>query len=107
MIPEIKKPDWAGKIERFESFEGSGFVSWKQQRERVLKRDGYVCRKCGDFDRRILVAHHTSYKEKSGSLEELDLLITLCQSCHNLFHRDHIYDGISKKHKLRSLWRKK
>ena len=98
----MKKPDWVGKIDRYSIEEGEIYVSWKEQRKKVFTRDEHRCKKCGESDRRLLVAHHTSYREKEGSLEEFDLLITLCNLCHNKFHKEHLYDSIKKKHILKS-----
>ena len=58
---------------------------WKSIKRRVLKRDGKVCQLCTGPGG---VVHHRSY-----DLEVLEgnadyLLITLCEGCHELVHKD-------------------
>ena len=62
---------------------------WKRFRERVLKRDGYACTKCGARGV-ILNAHHTYYfKGRYHAWEyPLDALVTLCEDCHNAIHNE-------------------
>lgn len=56
-----------------------------RNRDKVLERDGYKCSICNSIDR--LHVHH---KDRSGSTKtpnnEMDNLITLCNSCHMLIH---------------------
>ena len=56
---------------------------WDAVRQKVLKRDGYKCRLCGDDDE--LHVHHLTY-ENWGNEKKKDLT-TLCKEHHKLFHR--------------------
>ena len=62
---------------------------WKRFRSRVLKRDGYMCTKCGAKGV-ILHAHHTYYfKGRCHAWEyPLEALVTLCEDCHNAIHNE-------------------
>ena len=56
---------------------------WKEVKEKIHKRDDYKCRLCNSDE--DLHVHHRSY-EFLGN-ENLDDLITLCRSCHYIFHK--------------------
>jgi 5-methylcytosine-specific restriction endonuclease McrA len=58
------------------------------KRQEVLKRDGYMCQKCGCSDLEQLVVHHRdgSGRGKTVHNNGLDNLITLCRSCHASEH---------------------
>ena len=88
----MKKPQWVGKIERYDE----PTPDWNEQRKKVFKRDRHKCKWCKSEER--LVVHHKSYREVPGSDEELKHLITLCENCHNEFHKTHKYDRIEKRH---------
>ena len=53
-------------------------------RERVLERDGYLCRGCGASGRnkRSIAVHH-----RRPGRSRLDLMISLCPACHAKIHR--------------------
>jgi 5-methylcytosine-specific restriction endonuclease McrA len=61
---------------------------WKELSNRVKERDGFKCQTCGRAGPQLNV-HHIHYDsadaENPGS-ENAEDLITLCQSCHVLFH---------------------
>ena len=62
---------------------------WESTRTKVLERDNYTCQHCGLEDRSInmsLVVHHIVPYETCLS-DELDNLLTLCQSCHFKAHQ--------------------
>lgn len=55
---------------------------WSDRRERVLRRDGYRCRKCGARGTQsggsaTLHVHHVD-----GASPDLSNLVTLCAACH-------------------------
>ena len=56
---------------------------WDEVRKKVLKRDGYKCKLCGDDEE--LHVHHITY-ENWGKEKKKDLT-TLCKEHHKLFHR--------------------
>ena len=51
---------------------------WKKRRTRILIRDGYQCRICGNANE--LQIHHVRY-DNIGAEKALDLT-TLCERCH-------------------------
>lgn len=53
-------------------------------KQEVLKRDNYICQKCGykDSDGNELEAHHINPKFAEGQ-DSLNNLITLCSICHH------------------------
>lgn len=63
-------------------------------RRAVLQRDGYQCRECGwdhdmwnPSDPRHLEAHHKKHHAKGGENDEGNL-ITLCNICHDVVHKE-------------------
>lgn len=59
---------------------------WSDVRERILARDEYVCQMCGS--EKSLVVHHKTYKHHKKEAEHLEDLVTLCNACHNEWHRE-------------------
>lgn len=58
--------------------------AWFDIRERVLKRDGYVCRGC--LSEKATEVHHATYAHFT---EEFAFeLLSLCRGCHERFHAD-------------------
>jgi RNA-directed DNA polymerase len=55
-------------------------VKWQEIRRRVLQRDEYRCSMCGKTNV-PLNAHHEVARQNGGT-DEMDNLITLCQTCH-------------------------
>lgn len=56
---------------------------WQAKRLRVMERDKFSCRSCGDASKTLHV-HHRSY-EKGGRIwdtKDSDL-VTLCEECHD------------------------
>lgn len=56
--------------------------AWQEMRQKVFRRDGFVCVACGES--KNLNVHHITY-ERLGA-EELSDLVTLCQRCHENVH---------------------
>lgn len=54
---------------------------WKDLRKRILHRDGYVCRECGDV-LYLQVHHKKSFLEDWSVALDPNNLITLCRQCH-------------------------
>ena len=52
---------------------------WKEKRERVWRRDGYMCTACGNAP--ATQVHHLSYKY--GRHTPLFLLKSVCTPCHD------------------------
>ena len=56
-----------------------GTQRWKDQRLRVLKRDGYICQYCGSDATQV--DHVISRKDGGG--HELDNLVACCAPCNS------------------------
>ena len=56
---------------------------WTKLREECLKRDSFICQKCGSPHN--IVVHHLKYPGIWGE-EELKDLVTLCSDCHDKVH---------------------
>ena len=55
---------------------------WKKVREKVMKRDGGICQKCGEH-RGTMIVDHIKELRDGGNALNADNLEVLCQSCHN------------------------
>lgn len=53
---------------------------WQKKRLEVFQRDGFSCNHCGNTQRTLHV-HHISYSKEPWDTH-LDMLTTLCDSCH-------------------------
>lgn len=63
--------------------------AWKRKRKAILKRDGYVCRKCKRYGRRreATTVHHIKHLDEYPELALVPSnLISLCSDCHNKAH---------------------
>jgi hypothetical protein len=56
---------------------------WDKKRKARLKRDGYMCQKCGEKNKPLDV-HHVTY-DRFGK-ERIGDLISLCRKCHDKEH---------------------
>ncbi len=63
---------------------------WAAKREQVLERDARRCRACNSPEK--LEVHHRTYARLEH--EDLNDLTTLCESCHEHFHRKMKQDEI-------------
>src|SRR5438105_12217028 len=63
---------------------------WDEKRESVLDRDDYRCRLCNSDEK--LQIHHRTYIRRGN--EDLNDLTTLCESCHEHFHKKQSHDDI-------------
>lgn len=55
---------------------------WKWAREKILKRDKYICQSCHS---KATCVHHITY-DRLGQESSLDL-ISLCENCHKKIHK--------------------
>ena len=62
--------------------ETPGYFAW---RNRVLKRDGFTCVKCGSHEN-LQVHHLWGYKENPELAIVDDNGVTLCKHCHEQYH---------------------
>jgi N6-L-threonylcarbamoyladenine synthase len=83
-IQKIKNPD----VEGAEYQQGPQMGFWNS-REYVLFRDQYKCQHCrGKSKDKILNVHHVETRKTGG--DSPDNLITLCETCHKIIHRDNL-----------------
>ena len=71
---------------------------WQQKRLRILERDDWQCKSCGDRDKTLNV-HHIFYDKGKNPWEyDDDILITWCEACHSARHKlqKQILKGISE-----------
>lgn len=64
-------------------------TKWKGKRERILKRDEYLCRECKRYGKSVAAStvHHVITLEKQPDLKySSDNLISLCSKCHDKMH---------------------
>ena len=54
---------------------------WQKKRLKILERDEFMCRHCGDNNNTLHV-HHIGYSKGDPWETKDDLLITLCSVCH-------------------------
>lgn len=96
----IKHPDKARAWQRkaTDSLEFSG------NRTKALKRDNYTCQVCTAPNVKLHV-HHIDGKgsttDKAHRNNDIDNLITLCDSCHMTVHNIHRWHGVSLREALR------
>ena len=71
-----------------------GYSRWIKE---VYKRDNYTCQCCGDNKGHNLNAHHLkSYHWDKEHRTDIKNGITLCESCHKLFHKLYGYKNNTK-----------
>lgn len=64
-------------------------TKWKAKRERILKRDEYICRECKRYGRTTgaTTVHHVYPLEQRPELKlNTNNLISLCSKCHDKMH---------------------
>lgn len=72
---------------------------WKRKRERILRRDEYLCRECKRYGRTTAATtvHHIQPLEQRPELALVSRnLISLCDGCHNAMH-DRESGGLTEK----------
>jgi len=71
--------------------EPSRGFDWKKMRLLALKRDGHKCQRCGKEAPQVRVIVHHKDPYKIGKSNSLDILITLCRSCHMIVEPFYLY----------------
>ncbi|MGN1048829.1 MAG: HNH endonuclease [Eubacteriales bacterium] len=70
-------------------------VKWNRKREKILRRDKYLCVECRRYGRkdkngkpiRATIVHHIKPRETNPELSLIDSnLESLCAACHNKKH---------------------
>lgn len=62
---------------------------WRDLRERVLRRDEYMCQECKRFGKteQAVIVHHIFESDKRPDLfYSTDNLVSLCKKCHENMH---------------------
>lgn len=64
-------------------------IRWRIKRKRIILRDDKKCTVCGSKNK--LVVHHTFYYNDYREPWHYpdSSLLTLCEDCHNKYHREH------------------
>jgi len=64
-------------------------TKWKGKRERILKRDEYLCKECKRYGKSVVAntVHHVIPLEQRQDLKySSNNLISLCRKCHDKMH---------------------
>lgn len=71
-------------------FQSYQTAEWQRVKNKVLERDNYTCKICGE-SHGLMQVHHISYKRCNGKAYNAQLgdMITLCENCHNHDDGDH------------------
>lgn len=75
---------------------------WQKMRLKIMERDEYACRQCGDSENTLNV-HHCYYDDKEPWDYESSSLLTLCEDCHKSqtesikFDKKHVINTLSSK----------
>lgn len=94
-LQKIKNPEISGK--GYQEGEQLGF--WNV-REYILARDGHKCQYCkGKSKDPVLNVHHIESRKIGG--DSPSNLITLCETCHNAYHKDCIELKVKRGKSLR------
>ena len=86
-------------IKRIEKMNEEKFYKskkWRRKRERVLKRDNYVCQKCKRYGKNVeaTTVHHIKHLKNYPELAlDENNLISLCERCHNKEHPEKAKKG--------------
>ena len=74
---ERERAEWRAKYNAY-----MGSEQWKHKRRKVMERDNYTCRGCGE--NRATEIHHSTYKHLGREL--LFELVAVCRKCHEIVH---------------------
>ena len=73
------------------------YIEYYEWRKNVYEKDNYTCQCCGDNKGHNLVAHHIlNYSEHEEIRTNINNGITLCKTCHKLFHDIYGYRNNNK-----------
>ena len=59
-------------------------IQWKKE---VFKRDFYICKCCGQKGHNLNAHHLNGWNWAKDQRYDLSNGLTLCENCHNLFHK--------------------
>ena len=93
-----KNPAWNPNITNKERERKRNYPEYKEWRKLVYKRDLYTCQICKDNKGGNLVAHHIEGYNHNKNLRLINSNgITLCNKCHNKFHKKYGWGNNTKK----------
>lgn len=73
------------------------YIEYYEWRKQVYEKDNYTCKCCGDDKGGNLVAHHIlNYSEHDELRTDVNNGISLCKTCHKLFHDTYGYTNNNK-----------
>lgn len=89
-----KHYNWKGGI-NIENERIRHSLEWKIWRDKVYKRDKWICRLCGiKCERKNIAAHHIKLFSNFPELRfNIDNGLTLCRSCHFKIHINKVLEG--------------
>jgi len=61
-------------------------LTWAEVRDKILKRDNYICQDCGAGRDALLEVHHVNPIYMGGEEFDEKNCITLCDKCHDKRH---------------------
>lgn len=96
-----KNPMWDPELTSEERernrFNGRNYPNYKFFRRQVYERDNYTCQKCGSKVSGHLIAHHiNSFKDYPELRTNPNNGITLCETCHKLYHKTYGQAGANE-----------
>lgn len=77
---------WKGGITP-ENLKIRNSIEYKLWRRSCFERDNFICQKCKQNSRELVVHHINNFAEFKDLRLAIDNGITLCKSCHKLFHK--------------------
>lgn len=81
-------PNYNPNVSEYDRINRRNYTEYWDFRKNVYKRDDYACKCCGDNRGHNLVAHHIlNYHDHKDLRTDIDNGITLCDNCHNEFHK--------------------
>ena len=78
--------NWKGGItgERQSKMTKGDYKKWRKD---IYERDNYICQKCGQKGGELNSHHIYNYSDNKAKIIDINNGITLCEKCHNLFHK--------------------
>jgi 5-methylcytosine-specific restriction endonuclease McrA len=80
-------PNWNPNLTNEERLNKRMSVEYLDWRNRIYKRDKYTCQCCATIGGNLNAHHIENFSSNIDKIFDLDNGITLCQNCHNIFHK--------------------
>jgi Zn finger protein HypA/HybF involved in hydrogenase expression len=84
-IKEVRRRQRFHELATMPYYEYLQTPEWAERRRRAMKRAGFRCQVCNAYGVQLNV-HHRTYEHR-GDERDKDL-ITLCRTCHEIFHQN-------------------